>query len=213
MAMTPRARSSADSEASLVRAPRSLNELVTCRFSYLTNTSAPVSADSLGAGSIGVRSTWPAMIRRAASISARVTVNGLRSNRGFVATNLVQIPATTSCGAVPLANGCFLPIFLGTEGGFANHGPERTQATRRVGRTQTPRLRPSHQPRTVRRRGAAPGDRLRDRFPHPVDSGGVPVDVHLRHRHRHLRAGLPVLRPVVARHGDLGARLLRPDAR
>ncbi len=74
MAMTPRARSSAVSEASLVRAPRSLNELVTWRFSYLTNTSAPVSADSRGAGSIGVRSTWPAMTRRAASMSAKVTL-------------------------------------------------------------------------------------------------------------------------------------------
>ena len=41
-------------------APRSLNELVTCRFSYLTNTCAPVSAESFGAGSIGVRSTWRA---------------------------------------------------------------------------------------------------------------------------------------------------------
>src|SRR6185295_4057462 len=74
MAMTPRARSAADSEASLARAPRSLNELVTWRFSYLTKTSAPVSADSRGAGSIGVRSTWPAITRRAASMSARVTV-------------------------------------------------------------------------------------------------------------------------------------------
>src|SRR5258706_14358434 len=74
MAMTPRARSAADSEASLARAPRSLNELVTWRFSYLTKTSAPVSADSRGAGSIGVRRTWPAITRRAASISANPTV-------------------------------------------------------------------------------------------------------------------------------------------
>ena len=36
MAITPRARSAASSEASLLSAPRSLNELVTCRFSYLT---------------------------------------------------------------------------------------------------------------------------------------------------------------------------------
>src|SRR5213075_3248200 len=58
---------------------RSLNELVTWRFSYLTKTSAPVSADSRGAGSIGVRSTWPAMTRRAASMSASFKVNGYRS--------------------------------------------------------------------------------------------------------------------------------------
>jgi hypothetical protein len=31
----------------------------------------PVSAESFGAGSIGVRSTWPAMVRRAASMSER----------------------------------------------------------------------------------------------------------------------------------------------
>ena len=74
IAITPRARSGGVSEASLLSAPRSLNELVTWRFSYLTKTSAPVSADSLGAGSIGVRSTWPAMTRRAASMSASVTV-------------------------------------------------------------------------------------------------------------------------------------------
>src|SRR5580658_4873034 len=74
MAMTPRRRSSALSEASLTQAPRSLNELVTCRFSYLTKTSAPVSADSGGAGISGVRSTWPAMVRRAASMSASVTI-------------------------------------------------------------------------------------------------------------------------------------------
>ena len=47
MAITPRARSAASSEASLLSAPRSLNELVTWRFSYLTKTSAPVSAESL----------------------------------------------------------------------------------------------------------------------------------------------------------------------
>src|SRR5216684_1590677 len=74
MAMTPRERSASESEASLLSAPRSLNELVTWRFSYLTKTSAPVSAESLGAGSIGVRSTCPAMVRRAASTSAIVTL-------------------------------------------------------------------------------------------------------------------------------------------
>jgi len=76
MAMTPRARSAAESEASFARAPRSLNELVTWRFSYLTKTSAPVSADSRGAGSIGVRSTYPAMTRLAASMLARVMLKG-----------------------------------------------------------------------------------------------------------------------------------------
>src|SRR5499427_10486679 len=70
--MTPRSRAAAGSDASLLRAPRSLNELVTWRFSYLTKMSAPVSAESLGAGSMGVRNTWPAIVRRAASMSAMV---------------------------------------------------------------------------------------------------------------------------------------------
>src|SRR5262245_11085586 len=74
--MTPRARSSALNAASLLTAPRSLNALVTCRFSYFTPTCAPVSAADFGAGSIGVRSTWRPMVRRAASMSASVTVIG-----------------------------------------------------------------------------------------------------------------------------------------
>jgi len=36
MAMTPRRRFAGDKVASLTQAPRSLNELVTCKFSYLT---------------------------------------------------------------------------------------------------------------------------------------------------------------------------------
>jgi hypothetical protein len=40
----------------------------------LTKTSAPVSAESLGAGSMGVRNTFPAIVRRAASMSAMVTL-------------------------------------------------------------------------------------------------------------------------------------------
>ena len=76
MAITPLARSAALSAASLLSAPRSLKELVTCRFSYLTNTSAPVSAESFGAGSIGVRSTAPAIVCRAALTSANRMFKG-----------------------------------------------------------------------------------------------------------------------------------------
>src|SRR5436305_10599809 len=72
--MTPRARSSAPSAASLLTAPRSLNELVTCRFSYLTHTCAPVRAERFGAGSIGVRNTCVPMVRRADWISPSVIV-------------------------------------------------------------------------------------------------------------------------------------------
>src|SRR6476660_7713182 len=72
--MTPRVRSAALKAASLLTAPRSLNELVTWRFSYFTHTCAPVSAESFGAGSIGVRKTCAPMVRRAASMSASVIV-------------------------------------------------------------------------------------------------------------------------------------------
>src|SRR5262249_45504947 len=87
MAITPRARSASESEISLLNAPRSLNELVTCRFSYLTCTEAPVSAESLGAASIGERATWPAMARRAASMSANVML---------IRFPLALLPATRS---------------------------------------------------------------------------------------------------------------------
>src|ERR1700760_584532 len=73
MATTPRLRASSVSEASFTKAPRSLKELVTWRFSYLTKTSAPARPDSFGAGSMGVRSTTPSITRRAASMSARVS--------------------------------------------------------------------------------------------------------------------------------------------
>ena len=53
--MIPCERACSPSEASLLKAPRSLKELVTCRFSYFTNTSAPVRSESFGAGSMGVR--------------------------------------------------------------------------------------------------------------------------------------------------------------
>src|ERR1700748_335299 len=72
--MTPRRRSAVDSAASFTQAPRSLNEFVTCKFSYLTKTSAPVRADKGGAGSSGVRKTCPEIEWRAFSISASVTM-------------------------------------------------------------------------------------------------------------------------------------------
>ena len=53
MAMTPRSRSAGVRELGLTKAPRSLKELVTWRFSSLTQMSAPVSSESLGAWSRG----------------------------------------------------------------------------------------------------------------------------------------------------------------
>ena len=61
MAMTPRLRSASASVSSLFSAPRSLNEAVNCRFSNLSQTSAPVSSDSVRLCRQGVRSTAPAM--------------------------------------------------------------------------------------------------------------------------------------------------------
>jgi hypothetical protein len=43
----------------------------------LTHTSARVSADSGGAAKIGVRKTWPAIVHRAAWISASVTMTSV----------------------------------------------------------------------------------------------------------------------------------------
>ena len=52
--------------SSLLTAPRSLKEPVGCMFSCFTKTVAPVSSDSRGAGTSGVRRTWPSMIVAAA---------------------------------------------------------------------------------------------------------------------------------------------------
>src|SRR5258707_11761144 len=118
MAMTPRARSAAVSEASLLSAPRSLNELVTCRFSYLTKTEAPVSAESRGAGSIGVRSTCPAITPRAAWISARVTP--------MVPPEGPLYCCIRTYHCFPLRGGAFLSIFPHGEGAIhVHHRPRR----------------------------------------------------------------------------------------
>src|SRR5215831_4069217 len=174
MAMTPRARSTGVSEASLVSAPRSLNELVTWRFSYFTNTSAPVSAESFGAGSTGVRSTWPAMVRRALSISASVTVTvrplaadeqetqvrsggksrmprlGLYSVRGGasgrVSAGAFRLPGRDG----PLRRRSPRPILWRAFARGSNHGRERTAAYWLLGRREAPCLRSGEESRTVR---------------------------------------------------------------
>ena len=57
MAMTPRLRSSAVSDNSLLSAPRSLNEAVNCRFSNLSQISQPAISDKVRDSRVGVRST------------------------------------------------------------------------------------------------------------------------------------------------------------
>ena len=71
IATTPRARSAADSKASLLAAPRSLKEPIGCKFSSLSETCAPVAWLTASAGSIGVRSTRPAIRPAAARTSSR----------------------------------------------------------------------------------------------------------------------------------------------
>src|SRR6185295_11243407 len=73
MAMTPRRRSSAESDSSLFSAPRSLKEAVNCRFSNLRKTRAPVSCDRVRLSTQGVCSTAPAMRCAAARMSSRET--------------------------------------------------------------------------------------------------------------------------------------------
>src|SRR5262245_5387246 len=70
MAITPRRRSSADSDRSLLSAPRSLNDAVNWRFSNLRKTCAPVSRDSVRLSTHGVCSTALAMRPAAARTSS-----------------------------------------------------------------------------------------------------------------------------------------------
>src|SRR5262249_2598492 len=199
IAMTPRARAKGSSEASLLSAPRSLNELVTCRFSYLTWTSAPVSAESFGAGSIGVRSTAPASVRRAASTSAMVTPRSPANGRASCAKTVysrVCPPAWRSIARIREDIG---------------HDRQRTAADRRVDRAQAPRLRPRRQPGAVRGGAGAPPHRLPDPPRKHRHSGAARRHVHPDLRPVHVRARLAALRAPLAGVGHLGDRLLRHD--
>jgi hypothetical protein len=73
MAITPADRSASLSCSSLLRAPRSLNAAVNCRFSNFTNTWQPSSSDSVWEWALGVRSTAPLMRASAAITSSQVT--------------------------------------------------------------------------------------------------------------------------------------------
>src|SRR5262245_1589509 len=95
MAMTPRRRSSAVSDRSLLSAPRSLNEAVNCRFSNLRKTRAPVSCDRVRLSTHGVCSTAPAIRFAAARISSRETT----SNYRFMIGRLMQSETVSKIGA------------------------------------------------------------------------------------------------------------------
>jgi hypothetical protein len=83
MAITPRSRSAALSCASLLQAPRSLNEAVNCRFSNLRNTCAPVSSVRVREATQGVRSSWLCKRAAAASICCSSIIGAL-SRAGLV---------------------------------------------------------------------------------------------------------------------------------
>ncbi len=68
-ATTPAARSASPSERSLAVAPRALNEPVRCSSSSFATTGTPSSAVRPGLGTVGVRTTCPAMRCAAASMS------------------------------------------------------------------------------------------------------------------------------------------------
>src|ERR687893_3144935 len=133
--MTPRRRSTSVSDASLLRAPRSLNEFVTCRFSYLTNTSAPVSADRLRAGSMGVRSTAPELVPRADSISARVMLIQPRQASPLALLQHRPVaPHLRTSPRLPCASLLHLPCWPLRE--KSNHERRRTEAGRLLARRE-----------------------------------------------------------------------------
>src|SRR5262245_51912016 len=203
--MTPRDRSAGPSEASLVSAPRSLNELVTCRFSYLTKTSAPVSAESFGAGNMGVRRTTLSMTRRAASISAIVTLNGL-SGRD-VAPCRKDREGSSGSWHHPLAQNRFF-LHLGT-GWLAYNARDLKRDWSYVDRHQAPRLRSGDPAGAVRRCAGAPRHCFHYRLHRDFAAGCVGGDVHFRLRNRHLGARFCALLAAAFGDGDLGDSLLR----
>src|SRR6185436_19851553 len=89
MAITPRRRSSAESDRSLFSAPRSLKEAVNCRFSNLRKTCAPVRRDRVRLSTHGVCSTAPAIRCAAARMSSSETTPHYR----FMICGLMQSDA------------------------------------------------------------------------------------------------------------------------
>src|SRR5665811_798929 len=126
---------------------------------------------------MGVRSTAPWITRRAASMSAIVTLNaGSPGASEHHAARTAGIPAGPPASQVPLAplrEPDSFSISMLTD----RRGPQ-PRAKRHVDRHQTPRLRPGHAPGTVRRRSGAPGGRFRRRFYHYRHPGGAGGHVH-----------------------------------
>ena len=160
----------------------------------------------------GVRSTAPLMTRRAASMSAMVTVKRAVSG-GLCAPCRMGDKAASRLSArpAPLAPGRFVR-HLGGDGGARQSRARTRGASGHVDRHQTPRLRPDGEPRIVRGRAGAPGDRFRHRFRHHRHPGGAGRHVHFRLRHRHAGARLGALLAAAGRDGDLGAGLFRAHA-
>src|SRR5580704_9465066 len=217
MAITPRRRSPSLSAASFTHAPRSLKALVTCRFSYLTKTSAPVRAESGGAGNVGVRSTCPAITRRAASISASVTTAAPLGSSFTVISPHPKRPTTIRLsGLFPDFRRRYNALRTGGVGHVLRTKLgirfwTRPQRHRR--RPQAARLRSGDPSRVVRGRADTARRRLHYRRDHHCRAAYRRFDFHLRPRHRHLGSRLGAVLAAVAGFGDLGAALLRDDPR
>src|SRR5437763_4654582 len=197
MAITPLARDSAGKVASFAKAPRSLNEPVTCRFSYLIKTSAPVRAESCGAGNKGVRRSEPETARRACSMAASVIstdsscldlgaatacvrshscTQHLTDCRGASFTLPAWFGLCASC--VKLRLGPFLPAECIRRIGKRYAG-ERTEAGRRLFRSEAACLRPGDRPRAVRRRAGAARPGILHRCDPDRDPGAIRRAIHL----------------------------------
>ena len=93
--ITPRAFSSGESDASLLKTPRGLNEPVRWKSSALRKTSAPVSPDSVRELNVGVRWTRSPMTARAARTSSRE--NGSGTAGSYVAgSSRLRVPRRSS---------------------------------------------------------------------------------------------------------------------
>src|SRR3954451_15136791 len=87
-ATTPPLRAACGIDASLLKAPRNLNDPVRCSISGFRKTRAPTRSSSAGEDNKGVRTANGASTRGAASISAALTA---RVEAGFVIRALYRV--------------------------------------------------------------------------------------------------------------------------
>src|SRR5436190_10931084 len=88
-ATTPPPRADCGIDASLLKAPRNLNDPVRCSISGFRNTLVPARSSSAGDDNSGVRTANGASTRAAASISTELTG---RVDTGSIVSNLYRVP-------------------------------------------------------------------------------------------------------------------------